>query len=156
MSDEQRIAGLREQIRGEGRVVRANASALGCSGLLVAMFGAFIVFGGPNPSGPLAAFAYLVLAPTALLAGCVLLTSRVRARHRCECSRNLIRVLSEVPSEARDEVLLPLLSDGCADTREIAASVARAFGYPTELSPAATHDGRGAEAAGLDDDASPQ
>ena len=141
------LAALREEIREAGRSTRNTR--VGCWLAVVfpaAVWSALVAWSfrdfGVNWRGMATFFA------DAALWGLYIALPGA-AFYRRLLGATLRRPLAALSPEQQAEVLLPLESDPQGDTRQIAESLLREFGLPTELTPAASPEGSGTEVAAL-------
>jgi hypothetical protein len=145
--DGDRVAPLREEIRRAGRNTGRTRLILVWSlvGTAIGVVVHALVAIAPDPGSPVpfelgvalcfgVGFTFLIALPVALL-------------FRLWCVSAMRRRLAPLPPEARTAVLLSLPPDASEDTRNIAESLLREFGVPSELAPAAAPEARGDEAS---------
>jgi hypothetical protein len=159
MTDEQRIAALREEIRRAGESVRNLRLAVGGLIVGVALLFAALAFvvnlGFPDEDDPLTIAGLIipqwVAAPTACatvgLIGVVAVALPLAFGVRSAWRLRLGRRLSRLHADDRAAVLLPLGGEKRGDTRKVIAALARQFKLPAELAPAAAPGARGDEAS---------
>ena len=140
MTDEKRIAALREEILGAGASVRGVRTTI----LLVVLSMLAVVY--LLPLGWPSVLA-MVLAPFVYVAAACVVALPVAFLHRSLRRRQLRRALLSLDNERRAAVLLPLRTARLGDTRKLAAALLRDFSVRTEVAPAAIAEGRGDEAS---------
>src|SRR5438128_770479 len=145
--DEPDLAALREEIRRAGRGTRAlRWTTVGCFSVPLLLFGLFVtavVYSGthlapPDPPEPtFANLLHTVAEPigVGVIVG-MLVAVPAALLYRLVRRRQLRRTLASLPPQARAEVLLPLRREPLGDTRKIVEPLIRAFGLPTEVTPA--------------------
>jgi hypothetical protein len=137
VSDEQQIAALREEIQRAGDTTDRLRFGLAIFLLLSMLF--MLGFAAYGPLWLLVSVSSIVLVP-------FLVAWPVASAYRAGCERRLYCTVAQLSVEERANLLVPLLQNQCRDTRRVVASLARDFGLPTELTPAAAPDARGDEA----------
>jgi hypothetical protein len=161
VSDEQQVAGLREEIRRAGSATRnlrcgtigcfvAPAALVSVLVLLLFMSGtAYLISPPANPEEPTAAnylrdvISFLGGAVLVGLAVGLPLALGYRWRRRAE----LRKTLTSLTRDERARVLMPLVNGPSGDTRTLARTLARDLALAREVSPASAGDARGDEAS---------
>ena len=143
MTDEKRIAALREEIRGAGAALSRYRLALDLVGLGTVPLLAILAFARYPVTLPAIEALLIVLclvAVTWILCYFPLLLGVLRAARR----RRISRQLSHLSRSEAAFILLPLRGEGSSEARWLVGRLLRELHIPAELAPA-TPDARGDE-----------
>lgn len=147
IEDHAQVPALREQIRLAGHRTRLVGWVIACSCFLVSLV--LLALAAISASGMdfIAAIAG-GLCTCVMLGGFGLLFGvRARRDYAGRRRQEFARVLAAMPPERQAAVLLPLRDDRSADVREIVRPLIAELKVASEITPAATPEGRGDEPA---------